>query len=122
MSMHDLVMFLIETEILEVEGLKVNITGLLNGKQLTDNEINAAQRLLRNQYPDIGGLQDTLLGRTPHMQSMILTGAACNCVQARWPSSEFRPRQAHRSCTSARTTGLLRTPLETTVAMRKSRC
>ena len=37
---------------------------LTNGKWITDNVINAAQRMLRTSYPHIGGLQDTALAET----------------------------------------------------------
>ena len=37
---------------------------LAKGKWLTDNIINAAQRLLKTTHSHIGGLQDTLLGET----------------------------------------------------------
>jgi len=37
---------------------------LTKGKWLTDNIINAAQRLLKTTHSHIGGLQDTLLGET----------------------------------------------------------
>jgi hypothetical protein len=37
---------------------------LTNGKWITDNIINACQRLMRNAYPHIRGLEDTSLGET----------------------------------------------------------
>ena len=43
-------------------GLSVNLSLIARGDELTDNEINAFQRLLQNQYPRLGGCQDTLLG------------------------------------------------------------
>ena len=49
-------------EVVWVQEYKVNITLILDGEPLTDNEVNAAQALLRANYPDIGGLQETLLG------------------------------------------------------------
>lgn len=50
--------------IVVVEGFPVDINVIRNGDLLTDNEINAAQALLRKQYPQLGGLQDTLLGKS----------------------------------------------------------
>ena len=43
-------------------GVKVNLTLIKDGDLLTDNEVNAWQRLLKRQYPGISGMQDTLLG------------------------------------------------------------
>ena len=42
------------------EGKKV----LLGGGWLSDNLISAAQSLLRNDYPNVGGLQPTIFGET----------------------------------------------------------
>lgn len=36
-------------------------TALTSGKLLNDNHINAAQILLKNQFPHIGGFTDTLI-------------------------------------------------------------
>ena len=49
---------------------------ILNQNMLTDIEINAAQAILRNQFPAIQGMQDTLLG-TNHVQQTV-TGDATN--------------------------------------------
>jgi hypothetical protein len=46
---------------LEVAGLVVDLNRVLSGLELSDMEVNAAQRLLREQY-HCSSLQDTLLG------------------------------------------------------------
>lgn len=42
----------------------VSFGDILAGKMLSNNDINAAQITLKNQYPHVLGLQDTLLGTT----------------------------------------------------------
>ena len=39
----------------------IDIEGIIIGEKLCDAEINLAQRILRVQFPELGGLQSTLL-------------------------------------------------------------
>ena len=74
-------------ELLEVHGIRVNLTLINSGGQLTDNEINGAQRMLQAQHPTLGGMQDTLLGLTRSLLSCAVVVASRHerldvCVQA----------------------------------------
>jgi hypothetical protein len=60
-------------EIVIIAGLPANVTLVLQGEQLSDNEVNAAQSLLRAAYPELGGLQDTILGK----DSLKVTDICC---------------------------------------------
>ena len=40
---------------------EIDIEGIIMGKELSDADINLAQRLLKAQFPELGGLQSSLL-------------------------------------------------------------
>ena len=49
---------------------------LLSGGELSDAVINAAQKMLATQYPNISGLQDTNRGRR-----LMFSSSPRNCIQ-----------------------------------------
>ena len=52
---------------------------MVNGNKLSDSTINAAQTLLKYQYPLISGLQNTLLGQKMKFNP-ILVQSGKDCV------------------------------------------
>ena len=50
-----------------IDGSEINI--IQNGGMLTDVSVNYAQMILHQQFPEVGGLEDTVLG--PHLQFSV---------------------------------------------------
>lgn len=106
-------------------GIRVNLTLINSGGQLTDNEINGAQRMLQAQHPALGGLQDTLLGLTRSLLSCAVVNASRHemlvvRVQAGCVSSKSRPLQGPKYCMWAPTIG--RPPFWLLITTAKAKC
>ena len=57
---------------------KADCEVLMEGKELTDNLVNAAQALLSTQFSSVGGFQDTILGHHLHFKAVSNHQTLCS--------------------------------------------
>ena len=60
---------------------------MMSGEWLTDEHISAAQRLLKNQFSHVGGLQSSLLAEANGFESVPSSGVQIHYCKHHWVTS-----------------------------------